>query len=302
MSPASPRRWAGGVVLVVAALVTLSVATVRAQDDATGSMCLLTLDEVRDATGLPFASTAEARGACTYAVDPSTDMLALDLRLGPEGDLDSVRFAYDREGQDTTVGDFPAWSSADGLFVDVGDRLLVVQPVFFLSDAAPDAVPLQMAVAELAAPRVGSAIEAAFGDEDRLTSLFPTEIAGLPVFVDVMNGRDFLSFVDLGTAAIEEVLASQGRTLDDLSIGTASTMDGDITALQVPGIDASLLLPAVTERLTAFGGTPTPTERAGKALVSFDEQGVWLYASGDVLWMITQPDDATLEAVLEVLP
>ena len=96
--------------------------------------------------------------------------------------------------------------------------------------------------------------------------------------------------------------ASQGLTLDDLSIGTASTADGDITALQVPGMDAALLLPAVSERFSALGATATPTERAGKALISFPGQPLWLYASGDVLWMITQPDEAALDAILEVLP
>jgi hypothetical protein len=117
-----------------------------------------------------------------------------------------------------------------------------------------------------------------------------------------MNGRDLLAYADLGNAAIEEALASQGLTLDDLSIATASTLDGDITALQAPGMDAELLVPAVTERFSALGATATPTERAGKALVSFPDQDIWLYASGDVLWMITQPDGPTLDAILEALP
>ena len=82
-------------------------------------------------------------------------MYALDLRIDPDGSLDSVRFGYDRGGRDTTVAGMPAWSSDDGLFVDIGGRLLVVQPVFFLSDATPDPVPAQAAVAELAAPARG---------------------------------------------------------------------------------------------------------------------------------------------------
>jgi hypothetical protein len=312
MGPAAHRRSASSsalalmalvMLVVLVPLVALSAATVRAQADDASSMCLLTLDELNDASGLAFVTSDEARGACSYASDPAIDMYALDLRIDTDDStLDGIRFQYDRGGRDTTVAGFPAWSSDDGLFVDLGERLLVVQPIFFLAASELDPVAAQEAVAELAAPRASAAVEAAFGGEDRLTALFPAEIAGMPLFVDVMNGRDFLSFVDLGNAAIEEVLASQGLTLDDLSIGTASTSDGDITALQVPGMDAALLLPAVSERFSALGATATPTERAGKALISFPGQPFWLYASGDVLWMITQPDEAALDAILEVLP
>lgn len=273
-----------------------------APDDERASLCVLTLDEVRDATGLPFATAAEARGACTYASDPSVDMLALDLRIDPEGDLENVRFSYDRGGRDTTVAGFPAWSSEDGLFVDVGGRLLVVQPVFFLSDAASDPVAAQVAIAELAAPRVGAAIDAAFGAEDRLRALFPPEFDGLSLFVDVMNGADFLRFVDLGTAGIEAVLSGRGMTLADLSVATTTIGAADVVAMQAPGLDASLLLPPVAEYLTTMTGKPTQETRGGRELLRFPEQGMWLYASGEVLWIISQADEPTLEAVLEVLP
>jgi hypothetical protein len=302
MGPHAQRRTASLIVLVLAAFVWAPVTVVRAQSDEV-SMCLLTLDEVREATGLPFTTSADARGACTYATDPAVDMLALDLRIDRDAGLDSVRFAFERGGRDTTVADLPTWSSQDGLFVEIGGHLLVVQPVLFLSDTPADPVTVQEAVAELAVPRVGAAMDAAFGGEDRLTALFPTQVAGEPLYVSVMNGQDFLTFVDLGTAGIEAVLADAGLTLADLSVGTASGAGGDIAAFHAPGIDASLLLPAVSEGVTRFGGgTATPTERDGRALISFPTAGIWLYASGDVLWMITQPDEAALDTILAALP
>jgi hypothetical protein len=303
MVSAARRRTVSRIALIVAGLVALSAASVRAQADDPASMCLLTLEELNDVSGLAFVTSDEARGACTYLSDPAVDTYALDLRVdADDAALDAVRFQYDRGGRETSVADFPAWSSDDGLFVDLGERLFMVQPIFFMAASELDPVRVQQAVAELAVPRASAAIEAIFGGEDRLTALFPTEVGGLPVFVDVMNGRDFLAYVDLGNAAIEEALASQGLTLDDLSIATASTPEGDITALQAPGMDAELLVPAVTERFSALGATATPTERAGKSLVSFADQGIWLYASGDVLWMITQPDGPALDAILEALP
>ena len=303
MGPAArrPSVIAAAAVLACALGIT-NGAGVAAQAEAPTSMCLLSVDELNELSGLSFASSDEASGACSYMSDPSVDMYALDLRISTESSLDGIRFQYERGGQETTVAGFPAWSSDDGLFVDVGERLFVVQPIFFLSESATDPVAVQAAVGERATPRVGSAIEAVFGDEDRLTALFPTEFDGFPLFVDVMAGSDFLAYVDLGTAAIEEVLTSQGLTLADLSIATASFGGADVLAIQAPGVDASLLMPAVSEGVARFGGTPTPVQRAGRDLLSYPQMGAWLYTSGDVLWMITQPDETALDALLAVLP
>lgn len=287
----------------LAALIGAPAGPVASQGDDSAGMCLLTLDEVREATGLPFASSAASRGACTYASDPSVDMYAIDLRIDTDASLDNVRFEYDRGGQDVTVAGLPAWSSDDGLFVDVGDRLLIVQPVFFLSDATPDPVSVQGAIGELAVPRVGAAIDAAYGAEDRLAASFPAEVAGQPLFVDVMNGQDFLRFVDLGTAQIEGVLADRGLTLADVTVGSAFVGDEtEIFALQATGLDAALLVAPVSGRLAGPAAAPTAELRAGRDVLAFPNQRVWLYVDGDTLWVVSRADEATLDAVLDALP
>lgn len=284
-------------------LTMTAVAPTSAQDDAPASMCVLALDELNDVTGLAFTSTEESRGSCTYASDPAVDLYALDLRVDPDGSLDVVRFQYDRGGEDTTVDGLPAWSSDDGLFVDIGGRLLVVQPVFFFSGAAPDPVAVQAVIAALAAPRVGAAVEAAYRAEDSLTARLPTAIAGQPVHPDVMNGADFFRFVDLGTAAIEEVLLGQGLTLADVSVGSFFTgEETEVFALHVPGLDAALLVPAVSGRLAGPGATGMPETRAGREVLAFPDQRMWLYVDGDVLLVISRTDEDTLDAILEALP
>ena len=86
---------------------------------------------------------------CTYDSDPAVDLYTIDLRVeGPdptavepmEDGLFLVRINYP-DGQDTTVGDLPAWESEQGLWVDTGDDVFVVQPIlFFATDPASRAV------------------------------------------------------------------------------------------------------------------------------------------------------------------
>ncbi len=214
-----------------------------------------------------------------------------------------MRFTYGRGGHDATVAGLPAWSSDDGLFVDLGERLLVVQPLFFLSAATPDPVAVQGPLAELAVPRIGPALESAFGATDRLTASFPMEVAGQPLYADIMAGQDFLRFVDLGTAAIVEVLAAQGMTLADVTVGSAFIGENtELLALQVPGLDAAMLVPPVGARLAGADATPEVQQRAGKEVLAYPDMQVWLLVSGDLLWIVRQADEATLDAILAALP
>ena len=72
--------------------------------------------------------------------------------------------------------------------------------------------------------------------------------------------------------------------------------------MQVPGLDAALLVPAVSGRMAGAGATGTPETRAGRDVLAFPDQRVWLHVDGDVLWVISQADEVTLEAILEALP
>jgi hypothetical protein len=290
-------------VTVALALTALLGVSAGAQGEPPTGLCALALEEVESVTGLDFERIHELPTACSYTSDPAADMFALDLRIRSDPDLELVRLTYGRGGQDTTVAGFPAWSSDDGLFVDLGERLLVVQPIFFLSSATPDPVAIQAPIAELAAPRIGPALEAAFGATDRLTASFPVEFAGQPLYPDVMAGQDFLRFVDLGTAGIVEVLTAQGMTLADVTVGSAFMGENtELMALQVPGLDAAMLVPPVAARLAGPDATPELQQRAGKEVLAYPDMQVWLLVSGDVLWIVRQADETTLDAILAALP
>ena len=309
-----PRRRFVVVALVVTAMVAAPAviagpAPVAAQPGPPTGLCLLTLDEVEDATGLTFTSSRGTLTDCTYESDPAIDMFALDLRLDEGPDLEVVRYSFTREGRETSVAGLPAWSSLDGLFVDVGEHLLVVQPILFLSDNDADPVSAQDKVAELVVPRLGPVIDAAIAAAQQgpagLAALFPEEIAGQPLFADVMRGEDFLRFVDLGTEGIEAVLTGHGRSLQDVSVGSASVGDAELIALRVPGLDAAVLVPPI---VSFFGGpdaSSTPVMRGGREVIEVESLAgisLLLMVSGDVLWMVNQADDQTLDAIIAALP
>jgi hypothetical protein len=141
--------------------------SVSAQDASPGagddpSLCVLSVDEVAESTGLPLVAMAEGPANCTYDADPAVMLATLDVRLeAPEpmlegGDLLAwVRTDYPDAGRDLTVAGFPAWEAAQGLWVDLGDQVFVVQPILFFLDEPPDARSFLVPVGELALSRLG---------------------------------------------------------------------------------------------------------------------------------------------------
>lgn len=127
-----------------------------------GDLCLVTLDELNELSGLHFVRTAAGPLNCTYDGDPAEDLYTLDLRLVPPDDPaaappeDGLQMAriWFPDGHDTTIGGFPAWEGPDGLWVDVGDDLLVVQPILFFMADPPDPGDFLGPVAELAVSRL----------------------------------------------------------------------------------------------------------------------------------------------------
>lgn len=129
---------------------------------ADGALCLVTLDELNELSGLHFVRSAAGPLNCTYDSDPAEDLYTLDLRLVPPDDpameppedgLLMARIWYP-EGRDTTVGDLPAWESADGIWVDVGDDVFVAQPILFFMADPPDPGEFLGPLAELAVSRL----------------------------------------------------------------------------------------------------------------------------------------------------
>jgi hypothetical protein len=150
--------------LAILALAPLA-APLRAQSPApAGRLCLLSLDELRELTGLEFVSAASGPTNCTYDSDPALDLFTIDLRVEgpdptavdpPEDGLWLVRI-NEEGGRDVTVGGFPAWQSENGIWVDTGDDLFVVQPILFFATAPPAPEAFLASVAELALSRLAS--------------------------------------------------------------------------------------------------------------------------------------------------
>jgi hypothetical protein len=153
--------------LAVVVLAALGAASARGQSPAPTAdpgRCLLSLLELNQLTGLEFVSMAAGPGNCFYDSDPTVDLYAIEFRIeGPdptalepmEDGLFLHRIDYP-DGRDTSVGGYPAWESEQGLWVDVGDDVFVVQPILFFATDPPPARAFLIPVAELALPRVES--------------------------------------------------------------------------------------------------------------------------------------------------
>lgn len=157
------RRWVGVVmVLLMSLAVPVGAQSPVPSGPADGALCLVTLDELNGLSGLRFVRTASGPLNCTYDSDPAEDLYTLDLRLVPPDDTavappeDGLLIAriWYPAGQDTTIGGFPAWESPDGVWVDVGDDVLVAQPILFFMTDPPEATGFLAPLAELAVSRL----------------------------------------------------------------------------------------------------------------------------------------------------
>jgi hypothetical protein len=130
--------------------------------DADGPMCLLGLDEMSALVGTAFATRNAVDRECVYLADPAERFLAVVIeRIPPdptaiEPDPDGLlvlRWTYDQGGRDLTIAGLPAWVSEDGAWVDVGDDVLAVRPMFVFDDSAPPVGATAEAIAQEAVPR-----------------------------------------------------------------------------------------------------------------------------------------------------
>jgi hypothetical protein len=133
-----------------------------------GPMCLFELDELSTLVGVPFATRDAVERECVYLADPAERFLAVVIeRIPPdptalEPDPDGLlvlRWTYADGGHDLTIAGLPAWLSDDGAWVDVGEDVLAVRPMFVFDDAAPPIAPTAEAIAQEAVPRYLAASE-----------------------------------------------------------------------------------------------------------------------------------------------
>jgi hypothetical protein len=229
---------------------------------------------------------------------------------------------------DLTVGGAPALYLPDSFgtlaYVDLGGgNLFSIQLVGEPAEGV-DARAALVAVAELALPRVAAIPlptalpEPSFVRDTALEALFPTEIGGIAVEVQSMSGQDVAAQAGDVPQRFIDALAAQGKTLADVSVAFGTAFDPDdgsyaaINALQVHGADVSTILEAF---VAVINGDDSPMEQtqveiAGKQVTAVrpaesepgdDVDTQHVYASGDVLWVVTatEPD---LTEVFQKLP
>ena len=127
--------------------------------DAAGGLAscdLITADELNTLSAMVFAPPTLDAGWCSYnALDATNDFYSVILRL-EDGDLESVKAAFP-DGADATIAGLPAWGSSAATWVDIGDQLLVVQPLLMGADSAEvDPIAFAAAIANIAIPRLHS--------------------------------------------------------------------------------------------------------------------------------------------------
>ena len=122
---------------------------------------MLSVDEVSELVGFPLVTMAEGSANCAYDADPAVMLATIDVRLEPPepllqgGDLlEWIRSDYADGGRDLTVAGFPAWEAGEGLWVDLGDQVFVVQPILFFLDDPPDARSFMASLGELVLSRL----------------------------------------------------------------------------------------------------------------------------------------------------
>ena len=215
-------------------------------------------------------------------------------------------------GVDLSVGGRRAWFSADfgALYVELDQGVMALQ-----GSAAADGVDVQVALTqlgELAVSRAGTLPPPATPPpppepshaDPALEALFPETVGDQALTIQSMPGSGLSSDVEL-QQEIEALLATQGKTLDDVS-GDASPADYSvvISAFRIAGADAAALLqPLLDTEAQSQAMTQTPGEVAGKSVVigKGDAGTQYFYAKDDVIVPVVAEEPALTE-VLAALP
>ena len=178
MDAGAPRRAARFVALCQAAALLALGAPALAQAPSSAppspppvpDLCVATIDEVDALTGMTFERMASGPANCAYEGGPDEAPYLLDLHLEDPGygfqqfDDPSDRMAgYQfviRGSEATTIGDRLAWLGPDGLAVDMGGQVLVVEPILVFVADPPDPLSFLPPLGELVVERLPEVIPA----------------------------------------------------------------------------------------------------------------------------------------------
>ncbi len=211
------------------------------------------------------------------------------------------------------AGKAKGWSASTLFVLPNPMTLLALQAV---TPKGVDAAAALVSLAELAAPRIAtigppaaspspSVVPGASGiptpsGEVRtgLAALFPTEVGGSPVSIDVaLTGKEFLAQVinfQSMEQRVSKALKQKGKKIGDLSFVSGGTKSGSvIVALQVKDAAIKPFVKVLLESLAMerTGQAASPGDVAGKA--AFGINGGFLiggqgyaYPKDDVLWFV----------------
>jgi cyclophilin family peptidyl-prolyl cis-trans isomerase len=155
-----------------------------------------------------------------------------------------------------------------------------------------------------------------FVGDPELVSMFPAQLGGAPLSVRSFTGQELLAQSGADSPGLQELIATietQGKTLDDLTLASASAETdaglADIVAIRVKGADANAFMTRLGALITGYANIQaTPGEVAGKqvsVLTDGPDNGQarsYGYANGEVLWILQTTTDALRDELMAALP
>jgi len=306
---------------------------VSAQDPAStpAPICgVLTSQEITQALGqdLPVSSSFDT--SCSWDSFATGGTIGLSVSIAP-GRLADLTAAY-TDATATDIAGHHTLVSSDGsfLFAEVDGGIL---SVFAFSAGLEVPEGLSAALLGLAErvlerlPSISLPVPAtpapapSFVGDPEMQVLFPSTVAGQPLQVQTLTGAELFGAVDPNDAesqaelqVVRDLLATQGKTLDDVSLGfgyfATTDTSGGITAVRIRGADIRalsdslmpLLLTDVTDPQTAT------VQVAGREVIQItdgpdgpDVERRYAYAKDDILWLV-QATEPQLSELIGQLP
>lgn len=140
-----------------------------------------------------------------------------------------------------------------------------------------------------------------FTSDPELEALLPDEIGGAATEKLSMSGTDLIGEGSGQDLAV--ILTQFGKQPSDLSAGLAGAAGIDIIAYRVQGIDANALFQAFLQLIGNEDNVVSDANLGGKSIkkiVTIEGDTSYVYASGDVLFIVEAIDEAAPALLEEV--
>ena len=140
-----------------------------------------------------------------------------------------------------------------------------------------------------------------FTTDPELEALLPSEIGGAPTEKLSMSGTDLIG--EGSGEDLRVILTQFGKSPSDLSAGLAGAAGIDIIAYRVRGIDANALFQAFLQLIGNADNVVSDASLGGKSIkkiVTPEADTSYVYASGDVLFIVEATDEVAPALLDEV--